>query len=209
MEKHVFENEIQKSSLDDIGNCLEDFEILQSLGKRDYGIVLKVKSRKNQKIYVMKEIDLNLINDKNEIETLLNTNFELLNLQSPHLVKYYKIFKINQKIYIIMEYMANGNLKNYIQGYLDMHKAIEELEIWEFLYQCLSGICILHKNYFIHRDIKPSNLFLTDNKKIKIGDFINSVKRKKEGNSHSMQKETKMVGTPFGSRIILSSTIRQ
>ena len=115
MEKHVFENEIQKSSLDDIGNCLEDFEILQSLGKRDYGIVLKVKSRKNQKIYVMKEIDLNLINDKNEIETLLNTNFELLNLQSPHLVKYYKIFKINQKIYIIMEYMANGNLKNYIQ----------------------------------------------------------------------------------------------
>lgn len=129
MEKHVFENEIQKSSLDDIGNCLEDFEILQSLGKRDYGIVLKVKSRKNQKIYVMKEIDLNLIYDKNEIETLLNTNFELLNLQSPHLVKYYKIFKINQKIYIIMEYMANGNLKNYIQGYLDMHKAIEELEI--------------------------------------------------------------------------------
>ena len=53
MEKHVFENEIQKSSLDDIGNCLEDFEILQSLGKRDYGIVLKVKSRKNQKIYVI------------------------------------------------------------------------------------------------------------------------------------------------------------
>ena len=65
------------------------------------------------------------------------------------------------------------------------------------MYQCLSGICILHKNYFIHRDIKPSNLFLTDNKKIKIGDFINSVKRKKEGNSHSMQKETKMVGTPL------------
>ena len=39
MEKHIFENEILKSQADDIGNSLDDFEILQTLGKGSYGFV--------------------------------------------------------------------------------------------------------------------------------------------------------------------------
>ena len=58
MEKHIIENEIDKGEQENIGTGLDDFEILQTLGKGSYGFVSKVKSKKNQKIYALKMIDL-------------------------------------------------------------------------------------------------------------------------------------------------------
>ena len=39
---------------EDIGNKLEDFEILQKLGKGGNGYAIKVRSKKNLKTYVIK-----------------------------------------------------------------------------------------------------------------------------------------------------------
>ena len=197
MEKHIFENEILKSQMNDIGDTINDFEILQNLGKGSYGVVSKVKSKKNQKIYAMKIIDLDLVNDDQEITLLKNEIKIIQSLNSPHIVKYYKHFQIGKKLYILMEYINNGDLKGYIQANLGMQKAIEEKEIWELLYQCISGLCYIHQNKLIHRDIKPANLFLTDDKTIKIGDFGVSAERKIGGMNFKPEKETMMIGTPL------------
>jgi NIMA (never in mitosis gene a)-related kinase len=197
MEKHIFENEIQKQQMDDIGNSLDDFEILQTLGKGSYGFVSKVKSKKNQKMYAMKMIDLGLVNDDQEINLLMNEIKIIQNLNSPHIVKYYNNFKVGNKLYILMEYINNGDIKGYIQANLGMQKAIEEKEIWELLYQSISGLCYIHQNNLIHRDIKPANLFLTDDKTIKIGDFGVSAERKIGGKDFKPEKETIMIGTPL------------
>ena len=111
MEKHTLENEIPKNEMEDIGNNLDDFEILQTLGKGSYGFVSKVKSRKNQKIYAMKMIDLSLVNDPQEIQLLMNEIKIIQSLSSPHIVKYYYNFKIDQKVYILMEFINNGDIK--------------------------------------------------------------------------------------------------
>ena len=197
MEKHIFENEILKSQMNDIGDTINDFEILQTLGKGSYGVVSKVKSKKNQKMYAMKMIDLDLVNDDQEITLLKNEIKIIQSLNSPHIVKYYKHFQIGNKLYILMEYINNGDLKGYIQANLGMQKAIEEKEIWELLYQCISGLCYIHQNKLIHRDIKPANLFLTDDKTIKIGDFGVSAERKIGGMNFKPEKETMMIGTPL------------
>lgn len=197
MEKHIFENEIQKQQIDDIGNSLDDFEILQTLGKGSYGFVSKVKSKKNQKMYAMKMIDLGLVNDDQEINLLMNEIKIIQNLNSPHIVKYYNNFKVGNKLYILMEYINNGDIKGYIQANLGMQKAIEEKEIWELLYQSISGLCYIHQNNLIHRDIKPANLFLTDDKTIKIGDFGVSAERKIGGKDFKPEKESMMIGTPL------------
>jgi len=197
MEKHIFENEILKSQMNDIGDTINDFEILQNLGKGSYGVVSKVKSKKNQKMYAMKMIDLDLVNDDQEITLLKNEIKIIQSLNSPHIVKYYKHFQIGNKLYILMEYINNGDLKGYIQANLGMQKAIEEKEIWELLYQCISGLCYIHQNKLIHRDIKPANLFLTDDKTIKIGDFGVSAERKIGGMNFKPEKETMMIGTPL------------
>ena len=205
MDKHVIDNELSNLfQKENVGNSLDDFDVLQTLGKGSYGFVAKVKSRKNQKIYAMKMIDFSLVNDKQEIELLMNEIQIIQKLDSPHIVKYYSYFKIENRLYIIMEYINNGDIKGYIQANLSMKKVIPENEIWELMYQCMSGLCYIHNNKLIHRDIKPANLFLTDDKTVKIGDFGVSAERKKDFNKFKnnatqskLEKETIMIGTPL------------
>jgi serine/threonine protein kinase len=35
----------------------------------------------------------------------------------------------------------------------------------------LEGLAYIHQKKIIHRDLKPANIFLTENNKVKIGDF--------------------------------------
>ena len=51
-----------------MGDKVDDFEILQVLGKGSFGFVAKVKSRLNHKIYTMKQIDFSTIEDKKVFE---------------------------------------------------------------------------------------------------------------------------------------------
>ena len=46
-----------------IGNKLDDFEYLQLLGQGSFGSVIKVRSKKNYKIYALKQIDTTNLNE--------------------------------------------------------------------------------------------------------------------------------------------------
>jgi serine/threonine protein kinase len=70
-----------------------------------------------------------------------------------------------------MEYAEGGDLYSLIKQYKKQKKTFTEEELWRFAYEILSGIDYLHTNNIIHRDIKCLNLFLTKDKKIKIGDL--------------------------------------
>ena len=173
---------------EDIGNKLEDFEILQTLGKGGFGLVSKIKSKKNHKLYAMKMINFDLIKEPREKELALNEIKIIHSLNSPHIIKYYTSFQEQNRLYIIMEFMNNGDIKGYINAHQNMNKPIPENELWELFYQCIAGLFYIHKKNLIHRDIKPANLFMTDDKAIKIGDF---------GISGSSKKfDTLMIGTP-------------
>lgn len=198
MAKHILENEIKKNiEDDDIGNSIDDFEIITNLGKGGYGDVEKVRSKKNQKIYALKKIDLEKIKNEEEKNLIMDEIKIMKSLNSPYITKYYNHFEINNnKICILMEYINNGDLCKYCQAYKDMGKAIDEKEIWEFLYQSISGLYYIHQNDIIHRDLKDSNFFLTEDKKIKIGDFGISAKRKINV-ENKLEKETIYIGTPL------------
>ena len=133
-----------------MGDKLEDFEILQPLGEGNFASVLKVSSLINQRIYAMKILSLE--NDEKltpEQKKIYYTNeVELLKkLDHPNIVKYYKSFSEDNKLYIIMEYFDNGDLSDYIKA-LKFDKERRDKnkgEIWNIFYQCILGlnyICI-------------------------------------------------------------------
>ena len=162
-----------------MGDKFKDFEILQCLGTGRFANVIKVCSLVNQRIYAMKIMDY----DDEDVEKSYNLNeIEVIKtLKHPNIVRYYKSFIENKKIYIIMEYFDNGDLKDYIKALKnDQNKTTNKnkAEIWNIFYQCMSGLNYLHKTGVIHRDIKPQNIFMTKNKIIKIGDFGVSAKFK-------------------------------
>ena len=155
----------------EMGDKLEDFEILQILGKGSYGFVAKVRSIKNSKIYAMKQIDLNKLGSEKEIELCQREVKVLQTMNHPNINKYYKSFSKNNCLYIIMEFMNNGDLSGFIKAHEKFNKAVGEGEVWNILLQSMNALEYIHSKDVIHRDIKPANLFMTNDKTIKIGDF--------------------------------------
>ena len=186
-----------------MGDKFEDFEILQPLGQGSYASVIKVCSLINHRIYAMKILDLenNEKISEEEKEKYYNNEIELLKkLDHQNIVKYYKSFTEDNKIYIIMEYFDNGDLQSYIKALKfdkDKKNNKNKAEIWNIFYQCMAGLNYLHSMGVIHRDIKPQNIFMTKNKIIKIGDFGVSAKFKdKEILKKIISLKGTIAGTP-------------
>ena len=167
----VFSHKILKNN-SNIGDTIDDFEILQVLGEGSYGYVAKAKSKKNNVIYAIKQMKLNTLSQKNIIDLIENEIQILQKLKNPFITKYYKSFKSNDgNIYIVMEFMNNGDLANLIKSHMIINKPIEEERLWNIFIQALKSLEFIHSNQIIHRDIKPENLFLNNNGIVKLGDF--------------------------------------
>ena len=155
---------------DDImGDKFEDYEILQVITKKNnYGFFAKVRSKINLKIYAMKKINSEFIQNQYN----LNEEFDKLkNMKNPNTTKYFKIFFQNQSLYIIYEYMNNNDLEGFLNAYYSLNKPIETNTLWNIFMQCISSLKYIHNNNIIHRNITLTNIFMSENKIIKLGDF--------------------------------------
>ena len=78
----------------------------------------------------------------------------------------YNSFEKDGFLYIILEYIKNGNLFEY------MNKQNMSLDqILSYFYQIVSAINYLHKKNILHRNIKPENVLIENDKKVKLCDF--------------------------------------
>ena len=90
------------------------------------------------------------------------------------------IFRYDNFIYILTEYVPNGDLKSFIKSHQRFKRHIPEDELWTIFLQCMEALVYVHSLDVIHRDIKPENLFLGNNFTIKLGDFgVSAVKAQK------------------------------
>ena len=159
---------------DVMGDRFSDYQIMKIIKNHSNLLIAKVMSKKNSKIYVLKELEVNP--DMNQ----MRQEFEMRkNLQHPNIIKYFKWFtEGNNKTYYVTEYMDNGGLNTFISAYSSMEKPIETNTLWNIFMQCMAALDYLHKYNIVHGKICPSNILMNENKVIKLDDikfsFINS-----------------------------------
>ena len=173
--KYLNLGDTQKNDEKQIGNNLSNYEPLQILSDLNIGVnvVVKVRSLDNNKIYSLKKFK-NSVNNNFLIQTLE----ELKSLNNPNIMKYYKYFIENSNIYLLMEYCNNSDIQSYIVTHNKMNRNIPEVEIWNILLQCLSGLYYLSK---INNDnntkikLKIIYIFINNDQNTKLGVFSDNM----------------------------------
>ena len=88
-----------------------------------------------------------------------------------NIIKYFKWFNEDGKVYFVKEYVDNGSLKNLKEAYRSINKPIEENTLWNIFMQCMAGLDYLHSNNIVHKNLKSNNILMNENKVIKIDDI--------------------------------------
>ena len=85
----------------------------------------------------------------------------------PHIIRLYEVIDTPSDIFVVMEYVPNGELFDYIvqKGRLTPDEARH------FFHQIVSGVEYCHYHSIVHRDLKPENLLLDADNNLKIADF--------------------------------------
>ncbi|KAL4722328.1 serine/threonine-protein kinase gin4 [Fusarium chlamydosporum] len=88
-------------------------------------------------------------------------------IEHPNIMKIYDIWENRSEVYLILEYIDQGDLFTFInlKGRLS-----EEVSIY-FFRQIISAISYCHSFNICHRDLKPENILISADLQIKIADF--------------------------------------
>ena len=161
-----------KNGHPDTGCKYTDFEIIKLLGKGGFGKVYKVKYKKNKQIYAMKIFDKNI---ESVASSLRKFKDKLIH---PNIIKIYTYFQENKKLFLIMEYMNNGNLKDFINMNSNnkLHNNLTDNQILRFLLHSTWPLYEIHtKLNLILRNIKPENILIDENLNVKFGEFFSTL----------------------------------
>jgi len=163
---------------DGIKVSLDDFEVRKFLGTGGFGKVFqvaKLSGRDEGKIYAMKVLKKAVI-IRNKIskciETETNTHAKLERdilkaVKHPFIVDLVYAFQCQGKVYLVLEYLAGGELFMQLQT---QRILMEDTAIF-YLSQVLLAVEHLHKQGIIYRDLKPENIMLNRRGHVKLTDF--------------------------------------
>ena len=106
----------------------------------------------------------------------------LMSSSHPNVLKLYGYFYDNERVYLVLEYAAKGEIYKQLQhehhfserraAKVNASRLPSILTIsMQYIEQLAQALKYLHGKDVIHRDIKPENLLLGLQGEVKIGDF--------------------------------------
>ncbi|KAF4992357.1 hypothetical protein FGRMN_7213 [Fusarium graminum] len=108
------------------------------------------------------------INGEMRVPMAIEREVAILKLiEHPNIMKLYDIWENRSEVYLILEYVDQGDLFTFIntEGRLS-----EEVSVF-FFRQIISAISYCHSFNICHRDLKPENILISADLQIKIADF--------------------------------------
>ncbi|XP_034239589.1 LOW QUALITY PROTEIN: serine/arginine repetitive matrix protein 2-like [Thrips palmi] len=171
------------------------FDIIKKLGQGTYGKVqlginketgqeVAIKTIKKSKI----ESEADLVRIRREIQIMSS-------VQHPNIIHIYEVFENREKMVLVMEYAAGGELYDF----LSERKVLGEEEARRLFRQIATAVYYCHKHKICHRDLKLENILLDETGSAKIADFGLS----------NVFDETRLLGTFCGSPLYASPEIVQ
>jgi len=157
---------------------IDDFEVRRVLGTGGFGKVFqvaKVSGAEKGKIFAMKVLRKAVMvrnKETKEVEREINVHAKLERdalraVKHPFIVDLEYAFQAGGKVYMVLEYLAGGELFMQLQK---ERMLMEDTAIF-YLSQVLLAVEHLHNLGIIYRDLKPENVMLDRQGHVKLTDF--------------------------------------
>ena len=133
-----------------------------------FGKVLQVKNKQSKKILAMKVISKRLLKRKSTYIENIHAEREILTkVKHPFVVTMHCSFQTREKLFIIMDFLAGGEL------FLRLGRQGIFLEKTAAFYigEIILALEHLHSRGILHRDLKPENILLSTDGHLCITDF--------------------------------------
>ncbi|XP_012271025.1 uncharacterized protein LOC105694698 [Orussus abietinus] len=143
------------------------FDIIKKLGQGTYGKVqLGINKETGQEVAIKTikkckvETEADLVRIRREIQIMSS-------VQHPNIIHIYEVFENKEKMVLVMEYAAGGELYDYLRK----RKVLSEKEARRIFRQIAIAVYYCHKHKICHRDLKLENILLDQVGNAKIADF--------------------------------------
>lgn len=148
--------------------CIDFYKIKQKIGKGCFGKVYLATQLLTNTSVALKAISKTNMKNKDarkkiekEVDILKRIN------NSSHIIRLYEVFEDKNYVYLVFEYLANGDLVKYFK----QNPLFDEPEQKNFFKKIVQGVEYLHSNQILHRDIKLDNILLDSKMNPKLCDF--------------------------------------
>ena len=137
----------------------EDFEEINTIGRGNFGSVVKCRNKLDGIEYAIKITERSTPKNRNSIYEALQEVYALSALsvssESQHIVRYYRGWIENAQLYIQME-LCEQSLYEVFES-----QNLDEKEIIECLRQICIGLNELHEKGIVHLDLKLENILIS------------------------------------------------
>lgn len=150
------------------GDHLDDFDILEEVGRGGMGIVYKAYERSLKRVVALKILHPTISCNPSLAKRFRREAVLAANLSHPSIVPVFHIDQEDEPRYFTMEFVQGSGLDNKIkqEGFLGSAEATR------IVLQACEALHYAHEHGVIHRDIKPSNILLQNHlERVRITDF--------------------------------------
>ena len=141
------------------------------IGRGSFGTAWLVRSNADSRMYVMKRLALDHMNEKEKDEAH-NECVVLMKLRRhPNIIRVREHFVEDGRLCIVMDFADGGDLAQRIEAQAAGRTPFPEAQVLDWFVQLCLALKHAHDRKVLHRDLKPQNVFLTRKNFVRLGDF--------------------------------------
>ncbi|MEO8702651.1 MAG: serine/threonine-protein kinase [Kofleriaceae bacterium] len=181
-----------------IGSKIDRYEIVKRLGAGGMGIVYEARDTELERNVALKLVKPRGISIEDAQRRMRREAQAMAKLSSAYTVGIHDIGTHGDKVFIAMELLRGGTLRDWMREPHDWR------EVTELFLKLARGLSDAHSAGIVHRDFKPENVLLGGNGEVRIADFglarscgsIESVDGTPAKPVVPMQTASELAGTP-------------
>jgi tetratricopeptide (TPR) repeat protein/predicted Ser/Thr protein kinase len=156
---------VQPIALDDDheADCVGRYVLRRVLGRGGMGVVYEAVDPDLQRVVALKVLRPGL---EDVQQRLLGEAEAMAKLSHPNVVTIFDVGRTKDRVFIVMELVQGGSLRPWLARERQPLHAV--LDVFT---QAGEGLAAAHEAGLVHRDFKPENVFISDDRRVRVGDF--------------------------------------